>query len=114
VDRSRVVVPKTLAGQTVRCLVALIEVYGHNHVDPRMARELRRRRGELVSLIAEVGAGRLSAPRLLIIRISCQLETGAQRAADSPVFAERLRRTRRATPKSGGPACQATMMLGYL
>jgi hypothetical protein len=90
------VVPKTLAGQTIRCMNVLIDLYRDDHTDPHASETIRHLRGQrehLASLIAAAGEGKLSAPTALLVHISRHLEAGANRGPAPTELTLGLRRT---------------------
>jgi len=92
----RVTVPKTLAGQTIRCMNILIDLYRDDHTDPHASetiRHLRGQREQLASLIATAGDGKLLAPAALLVHISRHLEAGANRGPAPTELTLGLRRT---------------------
>jgi hypothetical protein len=84
--RDHVVLPKTLAGQAVRCMSTLNDEYSNERADPgapATIRQLRKHRGQLAALIEDAGRGKLSAPTALLSDIGHHLEAGARAASKS-------------------------------
>lgn len=84
--RDHVVLPKTLAGQAVRCMSTLIDKYNNERADSGASatiRQLRKHRGQLAALIEDAGRGKLSAPAALLSDIGHHLEAGARKASKS-------------------------------